>query len=234
MQVIKLTLGEGQFAGQTIQVHGPPDGRVYSVTVPAGLGVGDNLEIRVNPEEGLIPRKGGGFNYPPGRRFPRRTSSCSRSPKQNCVCPQYSSSARDTQPAVFCAFTFVRGGEVDRETGQTNPSLRKCSRCKKCWYVSVEAQRSHWRLHKRHCRELSDGEKRTIDNYSLEDAWTEIRSTLPLGNHKTAALFRKLRHLLDESPEAAKESDLEMDMHTTGRTILFQHSSAWNDGSVPG
>jgi hypothetical protein len=48
VQVIKVTLGEGQFAGETIQVNGP-DGRVHSVTVPSGLGVGDNLEIRVNP-----------------------------------------------------------------------------------------------------------------------------------------------------------------------------------------
>jgi hypothetical protein len=131
---------------------------------------------------------------------------------------------------MFCSATFSRGGEdVDAGNGgsitfDVPVPLFKCTRCKGCWYVSVEAQRSHWPLHKKHCRQLNQGEKNTISNYSaVQEVWAEIACTLPRGNHKTAALFRKLRSLLDEGVEDA--SELGMDMHTFGRTMMFHHSS---------
>jgi hypothetical protein len=114
--------------------------------------------------------------------------------------------------AQYCAATF-----------QPGTALRRCSRCGDCWYASADAQRAHWRLHKAECRPLTEAERVAIAGATdLTSLWREIRGTLPCGTRKTAPLLRRLRALLDAGDRPDDLDDLEMEMHATGRMLLFR------------
>ena len=61
----------------------------------------------------------------------------------------------------FCNWTFQR--ESDLPEGQT---LRMCTRCQGCWYVSRQAQMDHWPFHRRVC-------------CSVEQDWANLRHEAP-------------------------------------------------------
>jgi hypothetical protein len=98
-----------------------------------------------------------------------------------------------------CYYTFAVSPEG-------SAPLLRCARCQNAYYASREAQKAHWRTHKRTCSAPNPGE---IEG-SLADcvgALTKMMRDPSLMDGNTVPLIRHIRTLLehdDDSPAAAE------------------------------
>ena len=81
-------------------------------------------------------------------------------------------------PGRYCNVTFVRDGSLG-ENGEAI-KLKACSRCRDTFYVSRQAQQSHWKVHRKVCQSPDDFAdlKRRIAGYSVEEATDHLRDVL--------------------------------------------------------
>lgn len=110
-----------------------------------------------------------------------------------------------------------------------------CARCKATWYSSREAQRAHWRLHKKTCRALSDAETAAIAGASLGEVRARIARQLHGDFDATLRPWiERLRELLDGG--ADEDGNAEMEIHTLARSLIFHGDDGYFDAlwAAPG
>ena len=146
---------------------------------------------------------------------------------------------RDREEALMKFYSlepvsFVRT-ECCAMTYATGVPLLRCTRCKRTFYASREAQKAHWPLHKRSCREVGEDEARSIDALSLDPCFAALKRSLQQGGDATTELLMaRLRALFDAG--ADDEGTVEMDAHTLGRGLICHGGDAFFDAlwAAPG
>lgn len=86
--------------------------------------------------------------------------ACARKhPPSNFECPGISEDTAKNIITVFKAMIFIDMCCANCKKGTAvSKSLKKCSRCKNTYYCSRDCQRSHWKEHKKICKQSDDSD----------------------------------------------------------------------------
>ena len=89
-----------------------------------------------------------GYFDPLADKLPRlycsKTCQKAHTPKHSCLCPGFRK-AREEQPEDAC-------GNCGAKQAKDGSALKRCARCKKRAYCSVECQKEHYPVHASKCR----------------------------------------------------------------------------------
>ena len=98
---------------------------------------------------------------------------------------------------------FVLSGHVHTAACHTRTvfahRMRVLHACTNDRYSSVDAQRAHWRVHKKSCAKLTDVEASLIDDMPLEAILRRVTSMMQTKgyDHTIVPLWRRCRKLMD-------------------------------------
>ena len=118
-------------------------------------------------------------------------------------------------PTRVCSSTFAREGE--------GVQLLRCMRCRDTYYVSADAQRAHWKVHKKTCRDVAPAELEEIRSMNMHQTYTAIKNRLQgaTPDALTAPLIRRLRANFGEEDIDDQHDAIGMSLHTTCRGLIF-------------
>jgi hypothetical protein len=127
-------------------------------------------------------------------------------------------SRNNMAPMRICSSTFEREG--------AGVHLLRCMRCRDTYYVNAEAQKAHWKVHKKTCRAVSAGELEEITRMTLPETFVAIQQRLaPFApDALVAPLLRQLRANLekvDSDDEEFMVARAIEQLHWNARALVF-------------
>lgn len=122
-----------------------------------------------------------------------------------------------------CNYWLVKQGTPNSFLNYEGGALKICTRCRGSYYINQEAQKKHWKTHKKYCKLLDDGYIQTIDSTDdLDRCIAAIMACLQNTESIIPQLYyeiKRLRALFDADVEGV--GDAAFRLHSMARGLIF-------------
>ncbi len=118
-----------------------------------------------------------------------------------------------------CSYYLVKQGTPYPFLEYNGSSLKRCARCKGAYYIDGDAQKLHWKTHKKNCKPSSlDTSKMDLDHCSKA-----LKKDLFGGSPDLHVIIKHVRQLFDSG---AENSDMAaFHLHSIGRALISHNTS---------
>ena len=142
-----------------------------------------------------------------------------------------------SDPTPICNYWFIIIQGVPNTfleyDGTSN--FKRCTRCKGAFYLDQNAQKLHWKSHKKCCKLVGDDTLNTIANSHIDTCVirglsarlqnqvpSDLVNTVFVTTYTVYPLMKRLRTLMDDDVEGV--SDAAYRLHTLARGLIFNTS----------